>query len=260
MKQYQILFFCLMLSGLSFAQVCATREWSVHQARSAKIDTTRIAGIANNFNFWRTGQIITVALLNGTKEQEAAILAIAKEWEAHGNIKFEAADAARAMVRISLGKADANYSLVGTDILQVKPSECTMQLDAALFGKKKDQFRKVVLHQFGHVLGMVHEFNPVDGGFQWDKPFIARTYNRAGWSATDIQQNIYGLYTHRITNGWRFDRSSIMHLGIALRHMNGGVPILNNYDISDGDKDWVSSRYPFGHPPGNKKPPFVHTR
>ncbi|MCU0387147.1 MAG: M12 family metallopeptidase [Chitinophagaceae bacterium] len=240
-----------------FSQLCTTREWHVHQTRSAKIDTTRISGIAENFNFWPTGKVITVGFVNGTTEQRVAVLAIAKEWEKHGNIRFEAADVKDAIVRIRLTHSGANYTYIGTDILKADPGENNMQLDQSLFGKNHAELRKVVLHQFGHVLGMVHEFNPPDEGAQWDKVHIQKEFRRAGWSALDIENNLYGLYTHRITNGWFWDRHSIMHLGIAYRHLNKGIPIYVNEEISEGDSMWLGSRYPFVNSGINKRPPFT---
>ena len=249
----------LLLADVVHGQMCATREWQVHQSRSAKIDTTRIAGIAGNFNFWPTGQVITVGFLNGTTEQKVTVLSIAKEWEKHGNILFEAEDYEKAMVRIMFAFGPANFTYIGNDILKVDSGDFTMQLDQSIFGKNRSQLRKVVLHQFGHVLGMVHEFNPPGQGALWDKAEVSKDFRKAGWSANDIQLNLFGLYTHRITNGWFFDRASIMHLSIALRHLNGGTPAFYNDNISEGDIAWIASRYPFVNSAVNRPPPFVQS-
>ncbi|MCU0404790.1 MAG: hypothetical protein MUE99_09610 [Chitinophagaceae bacterium] len=145
MIKYSLTGFILCLMGMAgFSQLCTTREWHVHQTRSAKIDTTRISGIAENFNFWPTGKVITVGFVNGTTEQRVAVLAIAKEWEKHGNIRFEAADVKDAIVRIRLTYSGANYTYIGTDILK-----------CFIAGKIKQYLKPRIIQIVNYVLGVV---------------------------------------------------------------------------------------------------------
>lgn len=259
MKSFCMLMAFTWISSLSDAQLCATREWHVHQDRSAKIDTNHIAGIDEHYNFWPAGQIITVGFVNGTPHQQQVILAIAKEWESFGNIRFAAAEATRAMVRIRFSQTMANFTYIGTDVLEVPSHKETMQLDESLLLKNRQQLRQVVLHQFGHVLGMVHEFNPPETGIAWNKRQLYKKYRRAGLTKSEVRQNIFQLYTHRITNGWFFDQGSIMHLSFSVMDAHAYLPMYGNTVISEGDRFWMEARYSFVKAPVEMRYPELHT-
>lgn len=144
-------------------------------------------GVAATKKLWKPGAKISVGFLDGTIEQWERTLRIAKEWERCGNIEFYEDTPERAIVRVTFG--EGNWSFVGTDALKVK-SGATMGLrlyeqDAEL------EWQRVVLHEFGHVLGLEHEHKHEKFTFPDEKAAIA-FLKKQGWSDDYIYDNLFG--------------------------------------------------------------------
>lgn len=115
--------------------------------------TDRASGLKNRF--WTPGQEIRVHFLNGSAALQNKIFGYAREWENYADIHFKKVAAGASEVRVLISE-DGHWSYVGTDHRSVEACEKTMNLDfkentAAV------EIRRVVLHEFGHVLGLRHE-------------------------------------------------------------------------------------------------------
>lgn len=104
---------------------------------------------------------ITFGYLAGTPDQHTKVKTTIKEWERYAHISFvPSANVADATVRISFDPDDGNWSVVGAQhVAYAGSDEKTMNL-----GKLKpngvvadDYERHVILHEFGHTLGLLHE-------------------------------------------------------------------------------------------------------
>ena len=253
----------LALSMLSIlianAQFCTTREGVVHQSRVSRIDTSSLAGIGDDLGLWATGKHIRVGFFNGTPAQQERLLAIAREWEQYANISFVTSPVENAHVRVLLANSRANYTFVGKDILKVMQGQPNMQIDLSLFEGGPQRLTMVVLHQFGHVLGMTHEHDAPEGGIQWDHKAVIKAFGRLGWQKGDVEANIFDLYTHRMANGFFYDALSIMHWAVPGRFTKNGYSFEWNGTLSAGDKAWAASQYPFSKPHANLNPPVFTT-
>ena len=118
-----------------------------------------------------------------------------------------------------------------------------------------------ILHEFGHVLGLMHEhlspkFNEY---FEWvDIEDIYKFYAETqGWTPERVEGNLFNTVTvDTSTTLTNFDPESIMTYGIRPEHINArssdswvqqiaedtGVP--KNYVLSDGDKAIIEYLYP----------------
>jgi hypothetical protein len=71
----------------------------------------------------------------------------------------------------------------------------------------------VVLHEFGHALGLIHEHQSPANGIQWDRPAVIRDLsgppNR--WDPPTIEHNVFNKYTSQTVSQFtQFDPESIM--------------------------------------------------
>jgi hypothetical protein len=85
---------------------------------------------------------------------------VIKEWEKHANIRFNFISSQNATIRITFDTNGGSWSYVGQDILSAKPLHPTMNLswiDDSEDISKTD--KGVILHEFGHTLGLGHEQN-----------------------------------------------------------------------------------------------------
>lgn len=237
----------------SIAQLCTTRELWARKWKIVKFDTAASACLSDNHLLWDVGQQIQVRFLNGTPEQQAKVLALAKEWEKYANIKFVRVDKEPSNMRIKFGTEEENYSLIGLDANLADPAEHTMQLEFALFNDPA-RLKRVVLHEFGHVLGFMHEHKLPPDGIQWNKDTLYRHFAKMGWDQDMVDAQVFRVYNERYTNNLKYDNKSIMCYPIPSWQTTNGFSVGWNTEISEGDKELAGMIYPFSGPNGNKMP------
>lgn len=144
-----------------------------------------------------------------------------------------------ANVRVSFDPNGGAWSLVGTDHLDQKdPNTATMNLgwfDVA-----------TTIHEFGHVLGMIHEHqNPLGQKIRWDtKKVFEWAKEKQGWSEEATKENIINKYDKKLINGSSFDPLSIMlyFFPASLTTNNKGTQ--QNFRLSAEDVLWIHNTYP----------------
>jgi hypothetical protein len=106
------------------------------------------------------------------------------------------------------------------------------------------EYQRVVRHEFGHALGMIHEHqNPAaQGQIPWDKQKVYAYYAQQGWSQADVDSNIFDVYTEDSTNHTAFDATSIMEYAIPDSLTVGSYAIGWNTEFSPADIDFSNSR------------------
>jgi len=157
------------------------------------------------------------------------------------NIKFNfITDAANADIRITFDENDGAWSLLGTDVLETKKPEPTMNLGwFNVF---------TTIHEFCHTLGMIHEHqNPRGEQIKWNKPVLYKVIGeQQGWSEETIDQNIINRYNKDDTNGSDFDPKSIMLYFFPSSVTTNGVGTKQNRRYSAEDVIWLEKTYPGG--------------
>ena len=157
-------------------------------ATSERVDNVRITPIrrgpgrlraaVERLKLWENGRTLRVKFLDGMPEVQTKVQAIAKEWEALANLKLEFVASGTAQIRISFAEVDFSWSTVGTDALTVAASKPTMNYGWLEPSTSLREYQRVVRHEFGHALGMIHEHqNPAAlGQIPWDKPKVYAYY------------------------------------------------------------------------------------
>lgn len=189
---------------------------------------------------WPVGQVLRVRYLGGTAQQHADVERHARVWEEHANVTFEFGSAAAdAEVRVSFNPQDGSWTYIGTDALGVPTDQPTMNL-----GWIQQQN---VVHEFGHVLGLVHEHQNPMGGPDWNRERVVASLSGAPnyWDEDMIERTIFQrLNADQYPGSRRFDPSSIMGYAYPAEWLLDGVPISPGDTLSASDKRYVAGLYP----------------
>ena len=113
-------------------------------------------------------------------------------------------------------------------------------------GTATAEYHRVVRHEFGHALGMIHEHQNPDasGKIPWDRPKVYEYYARQGWSKADVDQNLFDVYDVDTTNFTTFDPRSIMQYAIPEQLTIGTYSVGWNTELSPTDVEFMRSQYP----------------
>lgn len=193
---------------------------------------------------WKNGKILHFRFMGGTSALQQRIAELAQEWTKTGaNISFVFDNSPDAEIRIGFDD-EGSWSYMGTDALAVSKREPTMNFgilkDANL---SEDQFRRTVLHEFGHVLGLVHEQQNPNAKIPWNKKVVYTQF--PDWSPGMVDNNFLNPYKGDYRD---FDRDSIMMISTIPKEWLVGEtfqPILTlSTQLSESDKQFVRTLYP----------------
>src|SRR5882672_174479 len=198
---------------------------------------------------WQNARTLSVRFLDGSPTQRTRVQQHAEEWCSYANIKFNFNGGAASEVRISFIADRGSWSAVGTDCLVTsyfRKGQPTMNFGWLKDGTDDVEYRRVVVHEFGHALGAIHEHQNPKGGIQWNLAAVYKYF--AGppnyWSKQDTDINVVMKYSVDQLNASVFDPDSIMlyHFDGAL--IKGGQPTKFNTKMSIGDKAFIKQQYP----------------
>lgn len=203
--------------------------------------------ISNAWGFadklWTKNEI-KVTFIGGSGTLHNKVIKYAREWEKYGNIKFLFGSWEVSDCRIAFN-CNGHWSYVGTDNLGVPQHKATMNLSLTEFSNE-DNFKRVVYHEFGHLLGINHEHQSPVGNIQWDEQKVLDYYLRTqGWNEQQTRQQVLNKYNgDALIKGTTFDRDSIMLYPIDSGLTTNGFSVGWNTEISVGDKIWMEIAYP----------------
>ena len=199
---------------------------------------------------WDNGRRLRVGFLDGEAAVKEKVAAIAKEWETLTNLRLDFVSSGAAEIRISFLDKGFSWATVGTDALTVPRSRPTMNYGWLTPSTSTREYQRVVRHEFGHALGMIHEHqNPsAVGKIPWDKPKVYAYYAQQGWSQDDVDFNIFDAYDEDETNFTDFDPTSIMQYSVPDALTIGAFAIGWNTEFSATDREFMAGQYPKGSP------------
>ncbi|MBV8520466.1 MAG: Tolloid-like protein 1 [Acidobacteria bacterium] len=197
---------------------------------------------------WSNGRKLKVKFLDGSVTQKKQVQRFANEWSQFANVTFDFNGGATAEIRISF-RQSGSWSAVGVDCLQTgsfPKTQPTMN-----FGWLRDdtddvEWRRVVVHEFGHALGAIHEHQNPKGGIKWNLPRVYAAFSGPpnNWDKQTIDFNIIQKYSINQLNATEFDAKSIMLYHFDASLIIGGKATPNNTDLSAGDKKFIAQMYP----------------
>ncbi|CAN5682031.1 hypothetical protein BH24ACT5_BH24ACT5_11460 [soil metagenome] len=235
----------------------STNSSSDQTATDERVDNVRVAPLTprgqmmaraavEKMKLWETGRRLRVKFLDGLPEVQTQVAAIAKEWEAVANLRLDFVTGSTAEIRISFAEQGFSWSTVGTDARTVPRSQPTMNYGWLDPSTSIREYQRVVRHEFGHALGMIHEHqNPAaHGQIPWNTTKVYAYYAQQGWSPADVDFNIFDVYSEDSTNHTSFDPTSIMEYAIPDALTVGSYSIGWNTSLSDTDREFMRQQYP----------------
>ncbi|MBI4001230.1 MAG: hypothetical protein HY348_05550 [Nitrospira defluvii] len=191
----------------------------------------------SNSKLWATGATIRIRFLDGDQKSQTFVREIAREWTKYANLRFEFLTAGDAEVRLSFKQA-GSWSFRGTDALAVPQDEATINLQQVE--------PRTVLHEFGHVLGLIEEHQNPRANIPWSKDLIYRELGGSPnfWSKEEIDRQIFAKVSAAELGDYRdFDPESVMNQMFS-GTWAGGKALGGRNELSQSDKALVSRLYP----------------
>ncbi|HEY8824495.1 MAG TPA: pre-peptidase C-terminal domain-containing protein [Candidatus Limnocylindria bacterium] len=195
---------------------------------------------------WDTGDTLRVRFLDGDPVVQQKVKAVAKEWLPFVNLGFEFGNDPSAEIRISFAQKGSSWSWIGKDALRIDKATPTMNYGWLTPATSDREYHRVVLHEFGHAIGMGHEHeSPTATSIPWDKEAVYAYYLRTnGWDRHQVDVQVLNLYSTSETNFTAFDPQSIMLYPIPDELTIGSYAVGWNTQLSAMDKSYMRATYP----------------
>jgi|GEM_PF-292936 len=226
------------------APIINTRGLAVEEELLTGIDSTRLAALTNKI--WRPGRELRIHFMDGDSRIQQRVSNLAKYWLSYANIRFRFVNDPDAEIRITFSQP-GSWSYIGTDALAIPKHQPTMNFGWLTGATSDDEYRRVVLHEFGHVLGCIHEHQNPSTNIPWDKEAVYKFYGDAPthWTREQVNTNFFSRYSSNITQYSQFDRHSIMLYPVDNNLTHGNYEVQWNRDLTPTDKSFIGSLYPF---------------
>lgn len=211
-------------------------------------NTSKINGAVITSKKWDVGQIVRIKFLNGDSFLQEKVKQFANEWMIYANLTFQyvqSNEEADVKIAFKWNGDSRSWSYFGKDCQIFSQNTPTMNFGWFNSTTSDTEFSRTIKHEFGHLLGLVHEHQNPTGNIQWNKPKVYAYYAQQGWSTTDVDNNIFKKYTTSETNYSSYDGYSIMHYSIDASLTTDGYSVGWNNILSIRDKFFISTTYSY---------------
>jgi serralysin len=213
----------------------------------------RRAALLNSVK-WGVGDTITIRFLEDAQQRfgkravelQDRVKQVALEWTKLANLTFLFGSSAPADIRIAFQEGNGSWSYLGTYCRKIPEPEPTMNYGWLTPDSSDDELKRVVRHEFGHALGLIHEHQNPQGGIQWNRDAVVRDLSGPpnNWSEATIDNNIFAKYADSDVIATNVDPDSIMMYPIPKAWTLDGFSADLNSELSVKDKEFIVTNYP----------------
>jgi hypothetical protein len=221
-------------------------RWEKTESIIVSPSLARDPKLRGQWRLWRPGVALKVHFLDGDEGLKGAVRDRASEWCRYANIKFDFdAREADAAIRVTFGEP-GSWSAIGVDALTIARGAPTINL-GEIRDTSPDEQARVIRHEFGHVLGLIHEWQSPNATINWDKQKVFAYYSSPpnNWSPAMIEQTLLSKCPEFKDPEYRpFDPKSIMMFPFPMPEGLADISFGVNQDLSESDKRFVAQLYP----------------
>lgn len=206
-----------------------------------------------NSSHWGPHRNLSVGFMGGEPAIRAEVATIAREWEdaAPGGLRFSFwldtnIDPRSADIRVGFILGRGSWSYLGTVALGIARDQPTMNFGWLSDTLPEDEFRCVVLHEFGHALGLIHEHQNPHDPINWNIAAVSADLSGPpnNWSEDTIRENMFRRYEVGDLFATDVDATSIMMYPIPPNWTNDGFTVRFNSELSANDRALIGAAYP----------------
>jgi len=192
-KIYWLLAYVITTTNLSWAQIdtTITMGYCSSMTLPEALGDGFASGVGEKDLLWDVGQTLRVQFLDGSAFLQQKVMQYAPIWEQYANIKFDFVQNSPSDIKISFATRGKYYSIIGKAASRFAPNEPTMNLGFSE-STSESQFRRLILHEFGHAIGLHHEHQHPENSIQWNKPVVYQWFlENLDWSREKVDLNLF---------------------------------------------------------------------
>jgi hypothetical protein len=202
--------------------------------------------------FWGPHPTITVGFLEGSPNLRQRVADAAKLWISDGGAKVTfafltdpAVDPKTADIRIAFMPGKGSWSYLGTQCRNIDKDKPTMNYGWLDDNSSDDEVRSVVLHEFGHALGLIHEHQNPKDAIKWNRAAVIASLSGPpnNWDEAKIEHNMFKKYDKDAVIATGVDKDSIMMYQVPVSWTQDGFSADFNETLSPKDKELIKSIY-----------------
>lgn len=239
-------------TGVSFAP-CAS-------APAEAAPAGKEGAVFHNSYQWPVGSTLRIGFVDGSTDARKAVAKTASEWTEHANLDFDfdySSNPSDVDILIRFNDPNCTSALGTSSRYMSEYGQPSMNLCYADTFVDTEDFPRIVLHEFGHALGLYHEHQSPKANHSWNKQAVYDYYARFGWDPAYVDQWVFRTIDPNLVDATGYDVDSVMHYAFPPEFTTDNVGFGGKAALSATDKSFIAEVYP-----GKKKakPQRRHTR